>query len=1044
MSGKFRMALNNYLAIIFLLVITTVSGCGGDSGSPDPTHSPPEVSDRKPREHISIDDGTVAFSLDEQYYLPNIYNKIGNISYRFEPQGVVSDAGDGQLLIIKPGRVVVTAVDSLLGYEDSMDTFTLEIEKADNERLTANPLILSNIGSNISGRINVTQFNGQITYEILSGSEVVDVDSDGIVFAKLPGEATILVKDSGNLYFNPAEVEVHVEVRDLSSDIIEYRPILATYSAGLLLEPLRITGLQDYTESFRIKGPDTNVVNLLNAETGEMEVLKAGKVSIVVSVTRFVEGIESSFVEEYEFMVDIQKAERPDYLKIERDTIVYHPDFILSPTVENLPQGAEYSIDPDPEFAQDVIVIDTDTGLPKIQNASTSKLALIHLRIPENDFYKAYSGSIKYAVRRAQHPGIPNKSIQIEYRENLTIPLIISGAKGELTVDSNNQNVSLSGGEIVVSRVGDYSLEVFDDGGRNYLPLEQPFTLDLDVSPGIADPLPSLARIQMEFSEGLVINLKDQFIAQNLISSYDDVEVVSIDGANILSIYQPNSVRVLRDGGAFVTVRRPATDNFNASDVQRIYIVITSAESYLTFENGESEVSAIWSPATNILAPPRILGVKGELSYQFVDGSLTDVVQLDQDGQMKVLNAGVTQIRVNDNFRIGYSPSSLVYTVRVEKAENDLSLQYPVVQYLVEDFVMPTLTHSIMNNEGHPLDMTFELVEATNNNVSIIDSTSGKLQVNGAGDYTVKLTSWSRNFMTKTVTVQSNIERAEHPRIIIEDVETNYAPLKTIFPVINEGSYGDLVFGTHQIGSVASSTASINPNSGLLTTTNYPDSDLVVFTVYASESDNYQQSESSTFNVTVNPPIVSEANQRHSVEFNINNTNKILRSDLGNNGVTNNIGDTRFGIAGVRNVIIPTADDIHNYGQGIRVVIELKKEGEELTRPGLFYLTRHDGCNVTDNFSRETAIRLNIPSSCEQGKTHFVTKLISLQPNFDSLSSGVWKSKYPLTVYRYGERLFSQSEEGGTYVEHLNDECNVCSTPSKLYWWELVNVTLNI
>ncbi|MDE1234974.1 hypothetical protein [Vibrio aestuarianus] len=115
--------------------------------------------------------------------------------------------------------------------------------------------------------------------------------------------------------------------------------------------------------------------------------------------------------------------------------------------------------------------------------------------------------------------------------------------------------------------------------------------------------------------------------------------------------------------------------------------------------------------------------------------------------------------------------------------------------------------------------------------------------------------------------------------------------------------------------------------------------------------------------------------------------------------------------------------------------MESKITGEQ--GAAIFRLVRSDSC-----ISEDKIINWNEISSCEgEGLSYNVTlTLIDASDNIKA--GGVWLSTGPIIIARYGDRKFYSGPDGGGY-SNTGVFGKGYSEPSNLYWWELVNITLD-
>ncbi|MDE1242711.1 hypothetical protein [Vibrio aestuarianus] len=1012
----------NRLGLVLAIGIS-LAACGGGEGdsssnvvttpkSVTPPTSIPSLESEKDRLDIVVNDITLLSSSSYAGYSfsPTVFNQMGEVSYTSDPADIVVDNGDGSLMVLKPGSVTVTATDTLNGYKTAKDIFNVTIEKWDNSSLKADSLTLNTLGDNNTRKLNVRGFKGELNFTVQPKYDhIISVDHEGNVTANgLAGTAIVTITDSGNSSYKSTSVIAKIIVTAVSADTLSYENFEQEYSDGLFIQANKITGAPIKSQNYFVwDGQD--VLNI-NPATGEMEILKAGEAIIQANV-EYQPG-HSTSRESATFTVKINKAEAPYSLKLDKQSVVFEEEKRLQPSFNGSPESVSYSI----ADGQDVLSIDPSTHFPQINNTGTIDVTVT---VPENDRYKKYQGVISYNVIKAPHPGLRNDFIKSEYHEDLSLPFHLVGQKGNLSIISSElSGITLRDEQLKIPSVGYYVLSISDDGGRNYQPAANNATVIVDISQGVQPQLEELKPITVVYDNDLLIDLSKYYRT----TTNSDLEIINISNKEVVTTVDASILKVINSGTTVVTVRKPESSNFKASNIRDIVITVQPVKSSLTL-SPQSVVSA--SLDQKSLPAPVIIGANGQLSYSLNSNSAIDVIKVNKDGSMDILNAGVAIVRVVDSGRGGFSESEMTFNVMVAQADNPIKFSYPSIEYQDNLTLSPNISQPIGSNEI--ITTNYKLLSSNNNNVEVNKST-GELTVKGAGDYNIEVTSSSRNYKESTQIINGSVKKATHPGIVIDNISVDFSPFKKIKPVVSSAQYGKRIY----MISTESPSISVDVNSGEISLNDY-DSGAGHFNifVYEEESDNYFASEKKHFIVQVNSPQETDANQVFSPYYTINQNILTLKSDLGIKnklgvGTTYNLEGSRFSVLGHQAL---------ERNQLVKVSMESKITGEQ--GAAIFRLVRSDSC-----ISEDKIINWNEISSCEgEGLSYNVTlTLIDASDNIKA--GGVWLSTGPIIIARYGDRKFYSGPDGGGY-SNTGVFGKGYSEPSNLYWWELVNITLD-
>lgn len=238
--------------------------------------------------------------------------------------------------------------------------------------------------------------------------------------------------------------------------------------------------------------------------------------------------------------------------------------------------------------------------------------------------------------------------------------LSISGVKGTLNyqLPESQSNVSLNAGngEVKAFVPGEVTLQVSDDGGRNYQAAEAQLKIIVSQPDGeFAKVLPLAPK---PFVEGA--QLQPMLQGEPLPESWFRVA----DGA-AQDVVQLNprtgAMAVMHAGKTRIELIQPGRYSGEAANVQGFDVTINQAQNTeLALEQQE------WAYAPYAEVSLLARGNKGQVSYQLLAGD--DVVTLESaNGDLKLLGAGSASIRVQDSGDRDYGAAEITLPLTILK-----------------------------------------------------------------------------------------------------------------------------------------------------------------------------------------------------------------------------------------------------------------------------------------------------------------------------------------------------------------------------------------
>ncbi|MFB9216888.1 cadherin repeat domain-containing protein [Vibrio sinaloensis] len=979
-----------------LLIAAVIAGCGGGGGgSSSSSSSKPTQSTQQSRAQLEVEDTLVEFSQVGAIAHANMSNVQGTIEYQVvaaEPANMVQVNDLGQLQILKPGIATIKAIDSASGFAPSEAEFTVTVNKGTNPDLVVNELNLN--ASNQDGEpLIVRGQRGQVSFEVVDGDEhLVRVDRNGRVFAiGAQGQARIRIHDTGDEFYQARDIYANVSVYQIGADQLQFAPLSPIYREGLTLEPVRLDDVE--IESIAFKLADSNaqsdVVEILDQSTGLLLIHNAGQVEIEATAT-----YSQGFVEQQQtarFVVNVAKGQRQAINSV-NIAANYSANQSLYPRVSNA-KGDYYF---DVVEGQDVVGVSPNGGALIIQGVGQAKVNIVERDIRN---FPATQTQITVDIDAAPHPLIEDVEIDLTYQDELTVPLQFSGQKGKLTlVGSIPEGLQIAAGKAYVNRAGNYTLRFEDDGGEYYQPTQFNVVLDVAKAQGSAMPV-------RDYEVVYSVNHQFQLLRDfELLASGDAIEVLDNSQPSVADAIANGLVHVYKAGETTLTLRRKESQNYTAGPEQKVTFTILSAPSRIQIS---SDVEDNWNALKPLATKPTITGVVGQVSYAFAEGSATDVVSLDPDsGEMRILNAGSTRVVVSDAGNEQYSAGQASFAVTVKPIESRATIAYPQATYGSGDKLQP-----VVNGDG--VEATYRLINQASPSVEMA-SDNGELTILHAGDYTVEATLTGRNFLTKKVSYQGTVKKADHPGLSVLRQEVEFEPFKTVMLDFGQ-AIGKRSYKFQDTSS--ENMATLDQARGAITLKGYDFGRSVLIRISEEETRDYNAMPDTLVRVALN---LSESGVADKYT-NLTAEQTVIGSEL-NELRFANLEESEFGIMGARLLREPTDAELVEHGEGKVAWVLMKPKGSDNpadVRPVWLHIARFDGCSAVldpNDLNPSLAIDYAAEGYCKTGETIRLTRYLVIEDS--RLEQGTeYEMISPLIQYRRGYREFMASKRGGFYAE---------------------------
>lgn len=996
--------------LIFLVIV--LAGCGGGSSS-----TPVAAPQKSERVAISVEDIETTY-YDGLELFTSVDNAVGNLHFSLvegEASDVVSiNENTGDLQVINPGLVQIKVSDSSSAFESSEHTFQVFIKKGINQDLSADDLTLS-AAPNTTGQLVPRNYKGQVTYELESSLDnLISLDASGTISTQGKiGSEIVIVKDSGNRRYLPAELEVRVTVVAVDPQNVSYAELDVEYQEGLTLDPNRLSGDDDAIHRYYL----TNWSDVLSidSESGQMTINKAGAASVTVT---------SSYPEQYgtiekttQFNVNISKNSK-NQVRVENQQLEYSENYLISPEAENVKGTITYQI-----LEGDQVLGVTTNNRLQVMGVGQARIEIYD---DGGDSYMPSRHEFTYQINTINNDELKDFSARFIFQPELIVTPNNAQFKGDISFqDVDESFIEVIGNKLKILKAGTGIVTVIDSGGEFYNEKSVQFTLTVTKTPY---PTVTTSAINIDYTEGNCILATDYI--EGLIG---DIEVVT-NSDNSIALFDTNNqcFKSLQVGRSVVRLKGKETNYYLESPEKILVINIYPSGSSPIRSTQDHEVT--YSPDGVINSPGGIIHQEGStLSYRLLAGEKTDVVAVDPvSGKLTILNAGTTLVEVNDDGGLNNLPSSTTFKVTVTPKKREIQIDYEDVVYHPDAFSV--LPQNMENGRAY----IFSLEQASNGSIELVNSSTGELRIVKAGLSHVRVAEQSRNYYSAVKRIAVNVEKAAHPGLGQKSLTLGFIPGK----VVDINSLLTTAYGkrTYQIASGSRQDLfSIDPVTGSMRLKDYSPSALAHISITETESSNYLALPETSIGIRVILGDVSSADNKLETD----NILTIYASKLNGPRYANLKAASTFEIAGVRAISIPTQKEIIQHGEGIKLYLPMSKNGVDgipEIKPVIVYLQRYDGCPSDvnlENLANVEPIGISSDGKCgDYGRVLRFFTLILLDSS--PLTEGEWAAD-PFIIYRSSQRNFSASDFGGAYVNSNGGVIGGNSDePTKLLEWNLV------
>ncbi|WP_299810524.1 hypothetical protein [uncultured Shewanella sp.] len=452
--------------------------------------------------------------------------------------------------------------------------------------------------------------------------------------------------------------------------------------------------------------------------------------------------------------------------------------------------------------ADDVLQISSDKGDLIILNAGTTELIATDTG---NEQYLAASTRFKVTIEKAPRPPLVTNDLSLLYQEGARHQASVNGAIGELTyelgVDQSDQVVLIEpAGEFLIWGSGNVSVNVTDNGGRNYQEDTQKFNIHVETA-------------QTEFARFADVIDKPFLLGAKLLPVFDGTPTTSInyalaEGANtdVVQINELNGeMLVIGAGNTEIEVLQDAPNHHEPVTPQRFKVQINKAK------NLELQAADITSPfSADIQKSIKVTGAKGQLSFAVSATAKPDVINIidAEKGIFDFVAVGKTQVTISDSGDKNYLAESLSIDVEVTRISTDTLAGLDIHTRYQDN---QSIQAQVIGDHGQ---LDFALADNSPTDVVTIDASTGVMTVLKPGKVEIIVTDnggefWSSQQHSFYVT----IDKQTNSDLMLANTQVDYAENGVFIPQVlnNKGSM------SYSIDNGGDGVFAQDPDTGIIT-----------------------------------------------------------------------------------------------------------------------------------------------------------------------------------------------------------------------------------
>ena len=483
---------------------------------------------------------------------------------------------------------------------------------------------------------------GHLTFKS-NNESVVKVNSWGDVEVIGVGSTTVDISFAGNENYTSSSetVEVAVYASEIPTSIKVNQTFKLFVDEGVnmqaVIDPSN-AGKLNYTSS----NPDVVSVD----EKGTLKAKKAGKATITVSFDGNDVFLSCST------KVNVEVSLIPTTITVETPLTVNLTETASLKYKFSHPQAGELKF-----IFDDINVASIDHGKVKGDEVGETTLTI---KFEGNAKYAPSNATVKITVKDVKTSIDCDDSLDVNVTESNKINAIVNPyTAGKLRYVSNNKDIiSVDGnGNVYGIKKGNASVTVIFDGEGKYRASNR------TVKVVVTDVQPTI-----ECNDSIDVNVTESAIIDAILTPQNAGKLkFSTENSDIISIDQSGKVKGLKIGTANVTVSFDANGKYRSAS-KTVTVNVCDVESRIIIEN--DDIDLVYGDETTIDAKLKP-NDSGKLVFTSND---ENVVTVDQNGNVKAIKPGVTNITVSYEGEGKYRAAIKNVSVNVVRAPSSIDI----------------------------------------------------------------------------------------------------------------------------------------------------------------------------------------------------------------------------------------------------------------------------------------------------------------------------------------------------------------------------------
>ena len=398
---------------------------------------------------------------------------------------------------------------------------------------------------------------------------------------------------------------------------------------------------------------------------------------------------------------------------------------------------------------ENVAIVD-NTGKVTIRGMG---MARITATITKGDGY--YQGEASYTLnvtKSLQELSFSQTTVQKTYKDaDFTITATHTLGDGEVTYSSSNEMVAVvtNAGKVTIRGAGNAVITATAAGTDGFEETSASYTLN------VAKKSQTIAFSQSSISK---YTGASPFTVTATLSDGDGTITYSSSNTNVATVDNNGVVTVVGAGDTIITAIASETSNYLSSSASYGLSVYQKNAQTITFD--ATSVDKNYKDADFTFSAHHTLG-DGTVTYS---SSNPNVATVDNNGKVKILNAGYTIITAEASETEAYARTTASYTLNVNKIEQTIAFDESTINKKYTDKSY-TMTATLTKGDG---TISYR---STDEGVATVDN-SGKVTIRGVGTTTIIATAGvTDNYLSTTTSYSLNVTKGE--QVLTNESENN-------------------------------------------------------------------------------------------------------------------------------------------------------------------------------------------------------------------------------------------------------------------------------